>query len=278
LQSLKKFHPTPDYEIIIVSNSPLSAGDKLKVDQNSHSCKWIQMQVNAGYGRACNKGGAESSGEFIFFLNPDTVFLNDALAILKKEVEAYNYKAIVGPATFDTDLQRIPSVKNRVTSGWMFNWLFPFVGKVFPGANTYNTKNFKSTSEVEIINGSAIFMHRTAFEEIGGFSNDYFMYWEENDLCMTLKERGFVILYSPKAKIIHSAGHSTKNYFIPMEIEKHRSQKIFLKKYHPYLFFFNRIFGILAYFWRTFLSFLLFRLHKAKQFHSLLIWYLFRYK
>lgn len=277
LKSVKKFHPIADYEVIIVSNSPVSEQEISRINQLSMPVKWIMMHDNLGYGQGCNRGADESSGEYIFFLNPDTVFLNDVLNLLKGEIKNRGNKAVAGPATYNSKLEKIPSVKNSVSMGWMLNWFCPFVGKFSPASRAYNPQEFDTTTSVQIINGSAIFMHKSAYQVSGGFSEDYFMYWEENDLCMALRENGYDILYSPKAKIVHSVGHSTKKLFIPMEIEKHRSQKKFIKKHHPNLSRLNRLVGVSAYLWRFLLSLIFLRPDKARQFRSLFAWYLLRY-
>jgi len=277
LKSVQKFHPRSDCEVIIVSNSDVSEKEVEHIEKFSIPVKWIMPHENLGYGRACNMGADESSGDYIFFLNPDTRFLNDVPDILKNELESRENKAVAGPATYNRDMEKIPSVKNDVSLGWMLNWLCPWVGKLSPASRAHNSHDFKSTAPVQVINGSAIFMHNSAYHASGGFSNDYFMYWEENDLCISLREKGYDVLLSPEAKIIHSAGHSTRNIFISMEIEKHRSQKIFLKKHHPKLFRINRVIGVLAYFWRFLLSLIFLRPAKAKQFRSLFAWYLLRY-
>lgn len=278
LNSLDSVHSAGDYEVIIVSNSPVSEDDKATVDTVTSHCRWIQMEENIGYGRACNAGASVSSGDYILFLNPDIKFINDILPILEKQVNAYNQKAAAGPATFNSNLERVPSVKNELTFLWMIQWLCPPFSMVSNKSGSHDPTLYDKTTEVDIVNGSAIFMHRSAFDSTGGFSDDYFMYWEENDFCLTLKNHGYQILYVPEAKIIHDSGHSTNKIFLPMEIEKHRSQKIYVKKHHPNLAKINRLAGILAYSWRLLGSLVLFRTDKMNQFRTLFMWYLVRYQ
>jgi len=278
LRSLINVHSVPDFEVIIVSNSELLDSEKEAVDNVLSQVKWIQMDQNIGYGQACNAGAAESGGEYIFFLNPDTKFLNDTLVILKDSVDDHNKKAAAGPATFNSDLERVSSVKNKITLSWMMQWLCPPFGILSNKSGSHDPRLYDETTEVDILNGSAIFMHKSAYIDTGGFSDDYFMYWEENDFCLTLKKHGYLILYTPEAKITHDSGHSTKQVFLPMEIEKHRSQKVFMNKHHPGLAKVNRLVGILAYSWRLMGSMLLLRTEKVKQFRTLFIWYLVRYQ
>lgn len=277
LRSLMEVHSSDDFEVIIVSNSPVSKDEKEVVDAISSHCKWFQMEKNIGYGQACNAGALESKGDYIFFLNPDTKFINDVLTVLKKQLESRTDKAVAGPATYNSNLKKIPSVKNEISITWMMQWLCPLFGIFSKYTGAYDEQTYEKTTSVDIINGSAIFMHQRAFHDTSGFSEDFFMYWEENDFCVRLKKHGYKILYVPEAKIIHDSGHSTKRIFLPMEIEKHRSQKIFINKHHPGLARVNRLAGIFAYAWRFLGSLVLFRHDKAKQFRTLFMWYLIRY-
>ena len=278
LRSLINVHPELDYEVIIVSNSTVTDTEKEFINSISKECQWLQMEENVGYGRACNAGAAQGKGNYIFFLNPDTIFLNDAISHLKETVDAQEKDAVVGPATYNVQQEKIPSIKRKLTLSWMNHWLCPFVRMISGKSTVFDEKNYEDATDVDILSGSAIFMHRSAFRVTGGFSDDFFMYWEENDFCMRLRKKGYRILYEPKAKIIHHIGHSTRKTFLSMEIEKHRSQKTFMKKHHPKLARINRMYGIMAYSWRFLGSLLLFRGERMKQFGTLFIWYLTRYK
>lgn len=278
LNSLKEIHPKSDYEVIIVSNSPVTEIEKDSVNKVCKDCQWLQMEQNVGYGKACNAGAVHGKGDYIFFLNPDTIFLNDALSLLKEKVDAHEKKAVIGPATFNVKQEKIPSIKKQITMSWMNQWLCPLFSVFTKRSLAFDEKNYNKTTDVDILSGSAIFMHRNAFHKTGGFSDDFFMYWEENDFCLRLKKNGYKILYEPKAKIIHHIGHSTRKTFLKMEIEKHRSQKIFMNKHHPKLAQINRIYGVMAYSWRFLGSLLLLRRDSMKQFGTLFTWYLIRYK
>lgn len=274
--SLKEVHSIVDYELIIPSNSPVTAGEMDQID-SLHPVTWVHIRENIGYGRACNEGALRANGEYIFIVNPDTYFLNDLLPILSGELEENPYAAAAGPATFDEDGEWIPSVKNRISLGWFLTWIIPFLAYIFPKTGSHNRRKISTTQKVDILNGSALLFKSSAYREAGGFSNNYFMFWEENDLCIRLRVHGKEVLFVPDARLVHSGGHSVKRNFIPLEIEKHRSQKTFIKTHHPFLYYLNRVSGITAYFWRTVLSVLTFQFKKVKQFGSLFIWYLFRY-
>jgi GT2 family glycosyltransferase len=61
---------------------------------------------------------------------------------------------------------------------------------------------------VECVKGAALLVRRTAFEEVGGFDERFFLYAEESDLCARLSERGWTILFEPAARVVHRGGVS----------------------------------------------------------------------
>lgn len=276
ITSLKEVHSTIDYELIIPSNSPVTAGEMDLID-SLHPVIWVHIRENIGYGRACNEGALRANGDYIFIVNPDTYFLNDLLPILSGELAENPEAAVAGPATFNVDGEWIPSIKNRITFGWFLTWILPLLAFIFPKTGSHYRRTIHKTRKVAILNGSALLFKASYFREVGGFSDNYFMFWEENDLCTRLRKAGKEILFVPEARLVHSGGHSVKRNFIPMEIEKHRSQKIFIKTHHPFLYYLNRVSGITAYFWRTVLSVLTLQFGKVNQFGSLFVWYLIRY-
>jgi GT2 family glycosyltransferase len=70
--------------------------------------------------------------------------------------------------------------------------------------------NAISPSAVEMVSGAALVIRRDVFEEVGGFSEIYFMYGEDCDLCHKVQKSGWKVYYLPSANIIHYGGMSTK--------------------------------------------------------------------
>jgi len=278
IRSITEHHIIPNFEITVVSNSETKQNDIDNFKSHKLPVSWIETGSNIGFGAACNIGAENSSGDYLFFLNPDTFFLNDVLTILESDLQQNTNVVIAGPATYDSNMKNVSSVKNDLSFLWLLNWIFPFFGYFNRKATTFRDINTDKPQTVNIINGSALFIRKKDFLSIGGFSKDYFMYWEENDLCKRVRESGSSVLFSPHAKVVHTGGHSTKKSFFRMEIEKHRSQKKYMKKHHPFLCKLNRISGIMAYLLRTLYSTLFFKRDKTKQFRILLKWYIFVYK
>lgn len=168
---------------------------------------------NQGFATTCNIGAYYATGDYLVFLNADTTvshnWLRPIIRLLKKpEV------GIVG------NLQIFHNTDIIDSTGSEWSWAernFLHIGGV-----VYNHKRlsqhlhinrcppdlFKS-QEREMVTGACIGIRKQVFDEVGGFNPNYRIgYWEDSDLCMTVREKGYKIMYQPNSKIYHKRGHS----------------------------------------------------------------------
>lgn len=269
---------TAHVEVIIISNSPFQQEAKAKLNNFEFPVLIHQNEDNMGFAKACNKGAVLASGEYLFFLNPDTRFMNDAVKELKQCYQSWNNPGVIGPKTYDETGKAVPSAKNHLSKTYFWSMMFPFLDLIIPSSGRIGHLLPEQTQAVPVINGHALFIRQQLFEKLGGMEEEFFMYWEENDLCLRLKHLNREVIYCAEAKIMHKSGTSTRPYFIKMEIAKHRSQKQFILKHHPSLNTLNRISGCMGYSWRTLGSLLTLNRTKTAQFWNILVWYFFRYK
>jgi N-acetylglucosaminyl-diphospho-decaprenol L-rhamnosyltransferase len=90
-------------------------------------------------------------------------------------------------------------------------------------ANLVRPSRTNEPTRVDWVAGSCMMVRRTAFVEVGGFDERFFMYWEDADLCFRLLKRGWVTIYLPSASVIHLTGRSTARAPLRPLIEFHRS-------------------------------------------------------
>ena len=274
IKSIYNLNTVKRIEIIVISNSELA--DEEKRNLLLRKVKVIPLDKNVGFATANNIGAENASGTYLFFLNPDTLFANDVIKELLNASDARSDAGIIGPMTLGINQIQQATAKRKFDFAEMLTVAFPFFRKIWN--QTPSVFRPSQTQFVDVVNGSAMFIRKDLFMEVGKMNENYFMYWEENDLCLRVQSRDRKVLYCMEAIIIHLGGETTKSIFLPMEIHKHRSQKIYIATYFPNLLFVNRILGIIAYSWRFAGSVILFRWKKVKQFGSILIWYTFTYK
>ena len=215
LEIIKKF-PT-----IIINNSRSDKFNTLIDDFKN--IKLITPDLNLGYGRANNLGVNQSKTPYFLIVNPD-ILLNEKL-INTLYSTFLNYKddiGVVGPALFDSNMKR------------RTNGSISHVKKIRGSKLSSSINNIPEDNMCcDFLVGCCLFMKRDFFMELGGFDKDFFMYFEDNDLCDRIIKNGKTVVEVPSAKVIHLENSSSKknsfqNYKLAL-IHK-ISEYIYLKK------------------------------------------------
>lgn len=199
-----------EYEVIIVDNAS-EPGLQRKFDElfPYHEVKCLQLDENVGFGRANNAGAEIASGRNLFFLNPDTILVNDAVSILSDYLDSHADTGAAGGNLYDEDMQPMLSFRRRFPGvRWELNELL----HNWPDRLKYSeNRKFNHTGQplkVAYITGADLMIPASVFHSIGGFSPEFFMYYEETDLCRRISLAGYRIMSLPEAKIQHLEGGS----------------------------------------------------------------------
>lgn len=208
LDALRKHTPEDLYEIIVVDNcSTDGTHDYLMGIEGS--VKVVTNRENQGFTVACNQGAREASGKFLVFLNNDTMPLKGWLTALLDTFKLGDDIAAVGSKLIypDMKLQEAGGIIFNDGNGWNFGR-----GDI-PDNGRYNR-----LIEVDYCSGASLAVRKELFEQAGGFDEIYApAYYEDTDLCFSLREAGYRVLYQPESEIIHfegkTAGVSTNSGF-----------------------------------------------------------------
>ena len=215
LQILKKF-PT-----IIINNSKTNEFNTLINDFKN--IELILSDENLGYGKANNLGVNKSKTPYVLIVNPDILLNEQLINTLYSTFINYNDDiGVVGPALYDSNMK-------RRTNGSISHI------KKIRGRKLYNSINNIPEGNMccDFLVGCCLFMKRDFFIELGGFDKDFFMYFEDNDLCDRIIKKGKTIIEVPSAKVIHLENSSSKkNSFqnSKLSIIHKISEYIYLKK------------------------------------------------
>jgi hypothetical protein len=200
------------FEIIVVDNaSPTGDVDVLK--EEFPDIILIKSSENLGFAGANNVGYKKSSGKFLFFLNPDTKLVSPAINLMLKRMEYLPNVGILGCKLLNGDhsvqtscIQRFPTILNQTLDT-------DYLRRRWPNSTLWGIAPlFSSSSEparVEVISGACMMIKRDVFERAGLFSEDYFMYAEDLDLCYKVVSAGFMNYYTGEATVIHYGGKSS---------------------------------------------------------------------
>lgn len=225
------------YEIIIVDNNSNDAElSKLRSWLDIVQGKNVYLyesKINTGFALGNMLGVNISSGRYLFLLNNDCVVINDALSTLASFMEKNTNVALVSPKCLDkndklaSSFDYIPTIANQ--------WLGASMCRLFHPEN-YPLRKVIYTEPVAVpmISGAAMFFRRSVFADVGGLDTNYFLYCEEEDICLRLKNKGYTVFYVPSAVISHLGGASTERD-INVEKEFYISLFYFLNKNYTLL-------------------------------------------
>jgi len=224
------------FEIIVVDNNSEDGSEATINESFEKRVKYISLSENLGFGRANNEGAKIATGNYLFFLNSDTILLNNAIKTLSIFLNKNPTVGICGGNLYTLDLKPthscmpvLPSLLLELDS--LF-WHIPF--KLVWGITfDFNTTN--RPKKVADIIGADLMIRSDLFKEIGGFDPDFFLYNEETKLAFMVKEKGYFIYSVPDAHIIHLEGKSMTS-----DISKRKfgliSRKIYYKKTQTYFY------------------------------------------
>lgn len=176
--------------------------------------KVLYNPVNQGFGVSCNLGAQYATGEHLIFLNADIVLTKGWLRPLVRMLRKPDI-GVVGPLI----LKHGGIWKDTIDSaGSQWDWdTFKHIGKEVYNhtliKRPFNLDNLPADilqpQEREMMTGACLGIRKELFDKIGGFNPNYRIgYWEDSDLCMTVREKGYKIMYQPSSKIYHKGGHS----------------------------------------------------------------------
>lgn len=191
----------------------------------------IKNQDNYGYAVGNNVGIIYALGNFdikyVLILNNDIIVDKNFLLELVISSEGEEQIGIAGPKIFYNCVNKRRDIIN-FAGGVMKMWR----GKpCHIGMNKEDKIEYNLQKEVDYVNGACILAKRELIEKIGLLSTEFFLYWEENDLCFRAKNSGFKVVFVPGALIWHKTAASIKNLKGLEQYYMVRNRFIFMKKY-----------------------------------------------
>lgn len=229
LASLEREGKSKEAEVILVDNHS-SDGTQALVKQSFPWVSLIENKENVGYARANNQGIQSSRANFILFLNPDTAIPKGALSLLLQELKKRPERAAIAPR-----LVREDGVF-QVSFGRKPDFFGEAIQKLL--LNPYSRLKLKFSirpREVGWLSGACLLVRRSALEEAGFFDENFFLYFEDIDLCVRLRKNGYRLVFDPRVLVLHLGQASTSAQRLLSRIEYRRSQIYFYKKHNSRL-------------------------------------------
>ena len=194
LTTLASATTMPEYEVIVVDNASTDGTAEFLAALGG-DVQVIRNQENHGFAIACNQGAKAARGEFLLFLNNDTIPTEGWLNALVDEVERHPDVAVVGSKLLyeDGTIQHAGVAFSRI-------WFSPYhIYRGFPAAAPVVNRR----REFQCVTAACMLVRREVFECVGGFDDGYRNGFEDVDLCLKIGERGWKIVYQPNSVVYH---------------------------------------------------------------------------
>jgi GT2 family glycosyltransferase len=208
IESVLQFTRGVSFEILIVDNHSGLDPESFKFAQQA---RVILNEKNLGYGMACDAGARQAQGKYLYFLNSDITFLNDAATLQFAFLEFHPDVGLVGARLVDPaghytpSFDYFPNLSSKLVGVGILRLLFP---ARYPRRDV----PLDAPTEVDLVSGSSLFMPRALYREMGGFDREYFLYCEEEDLALRVRKRGRKVFHLPGAHLRHVGGGSSKDH------------------------------------------------------------------
>jgi len=188
------------YEIIVVNNN----SETISLASNDSFLKILDTFSNIGFSKGCNLGAKTATGKILFFLNPDTKLLDAKLGNFLSLLDKENIGIIAPSLITEKGTFQSWSGGKKITP------LKTILKNLFFKKDSSFSKN---TSDIELdwTSGAALLIKKDLFEKINGFDENFFMYFEDVDLCQRVRKLGKKVLLLSQTLVLHYGGKSTEN-------------------------------------------------------------------
>ena len=222
-----------DVEVIVIDHETDATGAATLMRQFPW-IRLIEVSENPGFAAGVNHGARVARGEYLLLINPDCIVNNDAPHTLATWMVGHPRVGVCGAqvreldGTVQASARRFPNPTTGLAgrTSWLTrNW----PNNPFSAWNLMRVEG-DQTVDVDWVSGACMMVRRAAFDEVGGMDEQFFLYWEDADLCRRLYSNGWKTVYNPAASVTHLTSRSSKQAPVQSLKAFHRSAfRYFLK-------------------------------------------------
>ncbi|WP_312160652.1 glycosyltransferase family 2 protein [Phenylobacterium sp.] len=213
-------------ELVIVDNGStrMEAARLKRLADSDTRVRLITGQGNVGFARGANLGARGAVGDVIVFLNPDAFLQPGCIAELARAIEGRPVPALVGGRVLNADRTEQRGARRGDITPVSALLSLSHLSRRIPAWRRYEVHweteaPPEAVIAVPTISGACFCMRREDFDIVQGFDEGYFLHVEDVDLCWRVRQTGGVVLFQPKAEVIH-LGHTS--HASPLRVEFHK--------------------------------------------------------
>jgi N-acetylglucosaminyl-diphospho-decaprenol L-rhamnosyltransferase len=203
-------------EVFVVDNASTD-GSADFIRKNFPSVRLIANTENRGFAAASNQALPQCKGRYIFFLNPDTEVLPGTFKTAVSFMDAMPHIGLAGTKLVNPD-----------------GTLHESVSLKYPGERYAGRELASLKGSIACVQGSSMIVRSDVIKAVGAFDEDFFLYGEDQDLCLRIRKSGHEIGYIESAAVVHLGGRSErKTPLTDLWRKKTRAEMLFYRKHYP---------------------------------------------
>jgi len=193
-----------NYKILILDNNSNDNLSDIQKRWKLDKVKIYYSKTNNGFGAGHNALEEKTDASYILILNPDIlIFEKHTIERMLKVLKLYK-AAVIGPAlvTTNREIQSEIMISRTIRNTKAQNWDHGELGS----KNIVQAAKFKKRDklgEVGWVSGAVMLIDHAVFKAAGGFDANFFLYYEEEDLCLRFRQKNYKIIYDPSVHIFH---------------------------------------------------------------------------
>jgi len=223
-------------QIIVVDNASAD-GTAAYIRTIFPGVLFIESGANNGFSRACNIGLEKASGEFVLFLNPDTIVAENSFEICIDFFRSNSICGAIGVKMIDGSGNFLKESKRSFPSPLISFFKLTGLSAAFPKSELFGKYHLGHLDEnkdhvVDVLAGAFMMIRKEVLEKVGSFDESFFMYGEDIDLSYRIQKAGYLNYYLGQVTIIHFKGESTKRESLKYVRLFYKAMSIFVKKHY----------------------------------------------
>jgi GT2 family glycosyltransferase len=213
-------------ELMVVDNGSTQADQQAlkRLAARDDRVRLLTDHGNIGFARGANLGARKARGDILVFLNPDAFLQEGCVAELVRGIEGRPTPCIVGGRVLNADRTEQRGARRGEITPMSALLSLSSLSKRVPGWRRFEVhweedEAPRELAAVPTISGACFCMRREDFDAVQGFDEGYFLHVEDVDLCWRVRRQGGIVLFHPKAEVIH-LGHTSRASPLRVELYK----------------------------------------------------------
>lgn len=236
LLSVRKASAAVNTEVIVVDNHSTD-GSVEYLRPRFGEVKFVVNETNTGFSKACNEGLEYAGGDYVLFLNPDTIVAEDCFKKCLSFFETHPGCGAIGVKMIDGSGNFLKESKRSFPSPLTSLYKLFGLSRLFPESRVFSRYHLGHLDkdvdhEVDVLAGAFMMIRKKVLDEVGSFDETFFMYGEDVDLSYRIQKAGYKNYYFAETTIIHFKGESTRRGSLNYVKMFYNAMSIFVRKHY----------------------------------------------